>query len=66
MNGILYCILKEYLATQDPLGKQYDIKAFLAKCDRNFNLGIETYDVLAVPTFDNVLALTLGVSGMSM
>lgn len=61
MNGILYCILKEYLATQDPLGKQYDIKAFLAKCDRNFNLGIETYDVLAVPTFDNVLALTLGV-----
>ncbi|KAH7120555.1 hypothetical protein EDB81DRAFT_814401 [Dactylonectria macrodidyma] len=61
MNGMLYCLFKEYVTMQDPLCKQYDLKTYLAKCERNFNLGVETYDVLAVPSFHNVLALTLAV-----
>ncbi|KAH8680093.1 hypothetical protein BGZ60DRAFT_401267 [Tricladium varicosporioides] len=61
MHGILYFLLKEYITMQDPLCGEYDLKAHLAKCEQNFNAGIEAYDVLAVPSFENILALTMGV-----
>lgn len=62
MNGLLFYIFKEYLVTQDPICKQHDLKKYLAACERNFTLSIETYEILAVPSFENVLALVLAVS----
>ncbi|KAI1742080.1 hypothetical protein F4680DRAFT_412808 [Xylaria scruposa] len=61
MHGLLYCLLREFITLEDPLGKEYDLKTHAALCDRNFNIGIETYNVMAVPSFENVLALTMGV-----
>lgn len=61
MFGILYLLLREFIATSDPLGKEHDLKAHMAVCERNFNAGLESYDVLAVPSFESILALTLGV-----
>ena len=62
MHGILYFIMKEYVALSDPLCKEYDLKMHLDKCEQRFNVGIETYDILAIPNFENIFALMLGVS----
>lgn len=61
MHGILFFLLKEYMALKDPLCEKYDFKAYLAQCDRNLIVGLETYDILVVPCFENVLALVMGV-----
>ncbi|KAI0531652.1 hypothetical protein GGR58DRAFT_518364 [Xylaria digitata] len=61
MHGLLYILLRECLILGDPLGKEYDLKEYAAHCGRNFNTGIQTYDILAVPSFENVSSLTLGV-----
>ncbi|KAM5358346.1 hypothetical protein ACJZ2D_015362 [Fusarium nematophilum] len=61
VNGILAFLSREFTILQQPLGKEFDMEKLTTKCERNFNLGIETYDVLAVPSFENVLSLALGV-----
>ena len=62
MHGILYFLLREYITLSDPLCKEYDLKAHLARCEKSLNAGLEAYDVLAIPCSDNILALTMGVS----
>ena len=62
MHGVLYFILKEYITLKHPLCKEYDLESYLAKCEQNLNSGLESYDVLAVPSFENIFALTMGVS----
>lgn len=46
----------------NPLCQAHDLKAHAAHCGQRFNAAIETYDVLAVPSFENILALIMGVS----
>lgn len=61
MYGILYCLLKEYVLLQSPLAQEHDFKLHVSTCERNFSRGIETYQSLAMPCFENVLSLALGV-----
>lgn len=61
MYGILYCLLKEYVYLESPLAQEHDLKAHASTCERNFCRGIETYQTLAMPCFENVLSLALGV-----
>lgn len=61
MYGILYCLLKEYVLLQSPLAQEYDLKVHVSTCERNFSRGIETYQTLAMPCFENILSLALGV-----
>ncbi|KAL2832879.1 hypothetical protein BDW59DRAFT_157024 [Aspergillus cavernicola] len=60
MNGVLYFILREFAIFQNPLGKKFKLEAFISQCEANFNALLQTYDVLGVPSFGNILALTLG------
>ncbi|KAF2260489.1 hypothetical protein CC78DRAFT_536366 [Lojkania enalia] len=60
MLGILCNCFKEFIATSDPLLEKYDLKTHLEICEQSFKVGIETFDVLAVPSLENILALTLG------
>lgn len=62
MHGIFSCLLKESEAMKDPLCQQFDFSAHLAQCEKNLVMGIETYEIMAVPSFDNILGLTMGVS----
>jgi hypothetical protein len=62
MYGILYCLLKEFIFLENPLGQEYDLKSHVSTCEKNFNQGIQTYQILAIPCFENVLSLALGVS----
>ncbi|KAI0468819.1 hypothetical protein F4859DRAFT_488915 [Xylaria cf. heliscus] len=61
MHGLLYCLLREFLMLGDDVGKEYDLKTYVNNCGHNFNIGVETYDVLAVPSFENILSLTMGI-----
>ncbi|KAF4979220.1 hypothetical protein FZEAL_4529 [Fusarium zealandicum] len=61
VNGILYMMFWEFKITKQSIGQGHELQELLAKSERNFNLGIETYDVVAVPTFENIICLTLGV-----
>lgn len=63
VNGILYLLFREYDIIQQPLGKEWDTKQLLTQAGRNFDLGVESFDLLTVPSFENVLALTIAVSG---
>lgn len=60
--GILYFILKEFIATSDQLCNEHDLKAYLMICEHSFKASIESYEVLAVPSFESILALAFGVS----
>lgn len=61
MHGILYFLLQEYKALKDPLCQQFDFDVHLTQCEKNFIMGLETYDIMAMPSFDNILGLTMGV-----
>ncbi|KAI8657127.1 Zn(2)-C6 fungal-type domain-containing protein [Fusarium keratoplasticum] len=62
MYGILHCLLKEFIFLENPLGQEYDLKAHVSTCEKNFNRGIQTYQILAIPCFENVLSLALGIA----
>lgn len=64
MHGLLYYLLKEITADDlfPELAKSYDVTAYLNLCEKNFHIGIESYEVLVNPTLDNAKALTLAVS----
>ena len=47
---------------RNSLCQKYDLKLHVAKCEQNFNSMIESYEVLAVPSFENIFALVMGVS----
>ncbi|KAL4787931.1 hypothetical protein BJX76DRAFT_249584 [Aspergillus varians] len=61
MHGILLSLLKEFIGLKHPLTEKYDLSSHLANCERNFNTGLETYEILVVPSFENILSLTLAV-----
>ena len=44
------------------VSQKYDLKLYAARCEQNFNSLIESYEVLAVPSFENIFALVMGVS----
>ncbi|KAE8147435.1 hypothetical protein BDV25DRAFT_169111 [Aspergillus avenaceus] len=61
MHGILYFVMRESLSTDDNVCEQIDLKAHIAACKQSFEAGIERYDVHVVPSFENTIALTMGV-----
>ena len=45
----------------DELCQRFDLATHLGHCEQIFVAAIETYDVLVVPSFENIIALTMGV-----
>ncbi|KAJ8107801.1 hypothetical protein OPT61_g8611 [Boeremia exigua] len=58
--GILCFLLKEFIATSDPLCQKYDLKMHLMNCEESLKTSIESFEVLAVPSFLSILALAFG------
>ncbi|GLA74045.1 hypothetical protein AtubIFM55763_004986 [Aspergillus tubingensis] len=61
MHGVLFFVLKELIAMNDELCQRFDLTTHLDHCEKVFAATLETYDVLAVPSFENILALTMGM-----
>lgn len=62
MHGVLYFVLKESINTKDVLSEKFDLTAHLIACKESFEAGLMTVEVLAIPSFENLLALAMGVS----
>lgn len=62
MYGVLYMLLKEFELLQNPLAKRYDLSYHVAHCGKKFDSLLETYEIVVVPSFENVFALTMWVS----
>ncbi|RAH59273.1 hypothetical protein BO85DRAFT_418572 [Aspergillus piperis CBS 112811] len=61
MHGVLFFVLKELIAMKDELCQRFDLTTHLDHCEKVFAATLETYDVLVVPSFENILALTMGM-----
>uniref|UniRef100_A0A098DFN8 Xylanolytic transcriptional activator regulatory domain-containing protein n=2 Tax=Gibberella zeae (strain ATCC MYA-4620 / CBS 123657 / FGSC 9075 / NRRL 31084 / PH-1) TaxID=229533 RepID=A0A098DFN8_GIBZE len=61
VNGIMRLLLREFIITEDPLSKEHDLEALKAQVERNFHLGLETFETVTVPSFENVIAITTAV-----
>lgn len=62
VHGVLLFVLKELVAMKDQLCDKFDIATYLDHCEQSFIAAVETYEILVVPSFESVLALTMGVS----
>lgn len=62
MHGMLYFLMKESISRGDEMSKTLNLSAHIETCKKSFEALIESYDVLTVPTFENVIALIMGVS----
>lgn len=62
MSGLLYCILREFLATGSNVFPENDLETYIDTCNGILNGRMESFEVLAVPTFENIFSLALGVS----
>ncbi|RAH48306.1 fungal specific transcription factor domain-containing protein [Aspergillus brunneoviolaceus CBS 621.78] len=60
-HGVLLFVLKEYVAMNDDLGQRVDLNAHLNECEHMFVAALEHYEVLVIPSFENILALTMGM-----
>ncbi|KAL4918130.1 hypothetical protein BDW62DRAFT_201000 [Aspergillus aurantiobrunneus] len=73
--GVLYFVLREFassrssdpvsqrfsfLRSPNPISERSDLDEAISTCERNFDALIEDCDVLNVPSFGSVLALTIG------
>lgn len=61
MYGMLWNIIREYIHFDDPILAKFDGNKYAEVCETNFHAGIETYELLVDPTFDNAFALMLAV-----
>lgn len=63
MNGMLFYMIKELLWEGEyGLCKDFDLKAFHDQAERNFHLGVETYEIFTQPSLDSTKVLMLAVS----
>ncbi|KAE8161566.1 hypothetical protein BDV40DRAFT_313021 [Aspergillus tamarii] len=60
MHGIILTLLKEFKIMGNPLSQKFDLKAHISTCEQNFNTLVESYDVLAIPSFESIFALIMG------
>lgn len=54
-------MLQELRYTRDSDLEANEIEKFQQLCERNFQIGIESYEITMIPTYENVLILTMGV-----
>lgn len=62
MHGVLYWLMKEYLSWNDDFCQRFNLETHLKACKSSFEVGLRSHSVLTVPSFENVIALVMGVS----
>ena len=61
MHGVLYWLIREYSYRNDAFCKKFDLRTHFKNCKSRFEADIKNHDVIAVPSFENVIALAMGV-----
>lgn len=62
MHGLIYFILRDLMHDNDPIVEQHDCVSYLNFCEQRFSNSLSTYEVLSIPTLENIQILLLGVS----
>lgn len=63
MHGLFYVLAKDFKFDRTlPVPPDFDLQAFSDTCLSNFCLGLESHELLTVPSIDNVRAIEIGVS----
>jgi hypothetical protein len=62
VNGIMRLILREFIITKDSLAEEHNLEELKAQAERNFDRGLQTFELMTVPSFENILAITAAVS----
>jgi hypothetical protein len=66
MHGLFYVLVKDFKFDQSlPVPPAFDLQAFSDLCLNNFLLGLESHEIMMVPSADNVRALEIGVSNIA-
>ncbi|KAM5345682.1 hypothetical protein ACJ41O_011543 [Fusarium nematophilum] len=60
-NGILSIILRELISLAPESHLTQDIKYYQTVCEKNFQMGAETFEVMAIPTTENAMILSLAM-----
>lgn len=60
-NGILYSILREGSFIQSFELREEELSNMRVLCEANFQAGLERFEVLAIPTHENAMILSLAV-----
>ncbi|CAI7638861.1 unnamed protein product [Penicillium bialowiezense] len=61
MHGVLYWLIREYISRDDAFCKRFDLKTHFKNCKTRFEADIRNHNVIAVPSFENIIALVMGV-----
>ncbi|KAF5583187.1 transcriptional regulatory [Fusarium pseudoanthophilum] len=61
VNGIMRLLLREFIITKDSLGEEHNLEELKAQAERNFDQGLQTFELMTVPSFENILAITAAV-----
>ncbi|PYI13121.1 hypothetical protein BO99DRAFT_453747 [Aspergillus violaceofuscus CBS 115571] len=61
MHGILYFVMREFSSRNDDICEQFDLKNLITACKQSFEADLKRYDVHAVSSFENAIALTMGI-----
>ncbi|EWC43426.1 hypothetical protein DRE_07612 [Drechslerella stenobrocha 248] len=61
MHGLLFFVLQEPTAIGD-LAEDWDVSSFMKMCEKNLHIGCQSYEVMAVPSMDNIKALVMGIA----
>lgn len=66
MNGLIYYLIKELMwECHSTLYKDYDLKIYHDQAERNFHLGVETYEIFTQPSMESAKVLMLAVSALA-
>ncbi|KAH6985372.1 hypothetical protein EDB80DRAFT_732260 [Ilyonectria destructans] len=60
-NGILCCILRESILIQSSGLADEDLNDMRSLCEANLQAGLETFEVMAIPTHENTMILSLAM-----
>ncbi|KAI7761156.1 hypothetical protein LZL87_001971 [Fusarium oxysporum] len=61
VNGIMRLLLREFIITKDSLAEEHNLEELKAQAERNFDRGLQTFELMTVPSFENILAITAAV-----
>lgn len=62
LNGFLSVLLRDIDFESNPEFSPEEANRLYTMCNSNFKAGVETYEVMAVPTFEHTLILSIAVS----
>ncbi|KAL5335380.1 hypothetical protein BJX70DRAFT_390670 [Aspergillus crustosus] len=61
VHGILLSLFKEFTGLKDPIAEKYDLSQYMKVCQQNLTVCFESYEILVVPSLENIVSLILAV-----